>query len=89
MVEKIVIDPEAYTNSKLSTAVFAQISAKMDEQTGKVPRPKAKGKWQEMVPLSDGNRYAVNCHKEGELIVVTGARPAQKKGRRIWPWMKE
>jgi hypothetical protein len=88
MVE-IVIDREACTSSKLSPAKFTQIAFKMDEQTDKVPRPKAKGKWQEMVTLSDGNRYAVNCHKEGEKIVITGARPALRKGRRVWPWMKE
>jgi len=85
----IVIDREACTSSKLSPTVFTQIAFKMDEQTGRVPRPPAKGKWQEMVPLSDGNRYAVNCHKEGEKIVITGARLALKKARKIWPWMKE
>ena len=75
-----VVDPDVFT--KRSPAILAQIRQQMLQEPNP-KRPKAKGKWLETVDLKDGRRYAVGCHREGEKIVITGAREALKHVRRI------
>jgi len=78
----IVVDPNVFT--KLSPVTLEQIRQKM-LRTPNAKRPKAKGKWQELVDLDDGCRYAVNCHREGDKIAIIGARRALIHKRRIRP----
>ncbi len=74
----IIVAEDVFT--KLPPAVLEQIRHKMAENPY-ASRPKAKGKWQEMVTLPDGNRYGVSCHREGGKITIIGVREAQKQKR--------
>jgi hypothetical protein len=50
----------------------------------KLDPPKAKGKWQQIVQVDEGCRLALNCHKEGDKIVITGIRQL-KRGKVVGP----
>jgi hypothetical protein len=77
----IIVAPDVFTKQR--PAVLEQIRQKMMANPY-AARPKAKGKWQEMVTLDDGIRYGVSCHREGNKITIIGVREALKQKRRIY-----
>ena len=79
-IPDIIVGEEVFT--KLSPAKIELIRQKMLDNPY-AARPKAKGKWQEMVTLDDKTRYGVNCHREGDKITITGVREAKKTKRRV------
>jgi hypothetical protein len=74
----IVVDPDALSNSKVHPTIVERARKKLLKSTHPLG-PKAKKKWQEIVPLPDLNiRLAMICHKEGNKIVITKIRKLKK-----------
>lgn len=73
----ILFEPDAITKSRLHSTVISKVRKEMMRNPS-ATRPKAKGKWLEIV-YCDGNRFAVSCKKEDSDIVVTTVRFVPKK----------
>lgn len=77
-MEDIIVDENAFIEAQVHPMMVQRAIKKMREDPDPT-RPKAKKKWQEIVPLdNEGTRLAMNCHREGEKIVITGVRKLAK-----------
>ncbi len=80
----IIIDPKVPFKSKVHPTIIEQIRKKMLRDSAPT-RPKAKRKWREIVYLSAGPRYAVDCQKEeDDKIVIIGVQQL-KRGKPVGP----
>lgn len=73
----IKVDLDAFIESQVHPIMVEQAKKIMAEDPYPT-RPKAKGKWQEIVTLDSGERLAMNCHKEDDKIVITGIKKLKK-----------
>lgn len=79
LMEDIIVDEDAFIEAQVHPMMVQRAIKKMLEDPDPT-RPKAKKKWQEIVTLdSEGVRLAMNCHREGEKIVITGVRKLTKR----------
>jgi ribosomal protein S17 len=76
MVDIVVADDVFIQGQVHSTTVQQAIQVMKDDPNP--TRPKAKGKWLEVVQLKNGERLAMNCQREGDKIVISGIRPLKK-----------
>jgi hypothetical protein len=74
----IIVDKDAFIESQVHPLMIEQAIQIMKDNPYPT-RPKAKGKWQEIVILDSNDRLAMNCHKEHDKIVITGIKKLRKK----------
>lgn len=81
-VMKVMVDPKTYNKSKIAPTIIAKIAEKMRLDPD-LESPKAKRKWLEMVDL-DGEQFAVSCHEESGVAVITFVRQSRRKTGEPW-----
>ncbi len=79
----IIFEDDAIEKSKINAIILEKARRKMITNPDPT-RPKARGKWLEMVTLNEC-RIPMNCKREGEEIVITGAtlRPMKQAKERL------
>jgi hypothetical protein len=79
---KVKTDPRTFNVSKIAPTVIARIQSFLESRDDDPPR--ARKKWLEIVDLEDGERFAVSCHEDNGVIVITNVRISpERKGQ---PW---
>lgn len=78
-MEDIIVDENAFIEAQVHPMTVERARKKMIADPDST-RPKAKKKWQEIVHLDkNGVWLAMNCHREGDKIVITGIRKLTKR----------
>ncbi len=81
MVDKpVVTELDTYRLSKLTAGIINQVKVEVQKKVNERTR-KARKKWEEVVTVPDGTRYAAVCRETEVAVVVKSVRLLHKSGK--------